>query len=221
MNPDPNESRKKVLLVGGIIFVVVTTMALFWLFGREKTYEYEVVIDPPDSVLTIDGIPAQPGTVELTEGEHTLKATRDLFEDAVVVVNTKDLSPGQEIFVVPKAVSAEAIKYLQELPDPDNISEKIGADVVTGRATAIAEKFPITNKLPLNSIDYTITYTVDDNLDISFAIALYPYAKPDNPSAKTKQLIAFKAAALNFLRENGINTETAKITYDPAEAANL
>ena len=221
MNPDPNASLKKKLLIGGVIFVVLTTMVLFWLFGKEKTYEYQVLIDPPDSVLTIDGLPAQPGTVTLTEGEHTLKATRDLFEDAVVVVNTKDLIPDQEIYVLPKAVSEEAKQYLLSLPDPNNISEKIGADVVTQRAAAIAEKFPITVKLPYNSIDYKIGYEVDESLNISFIIDLYPFAKPDNPDGRKKQLIEFKAAALDFLRQNGIDTNTAKILYNPAEAADL
>ena len=219
MNPD--NSRKKMLVIIGVTSVVIIVGIFLLLFGRTKTYEYIVLVDPPDSILTIDGTPTKPGTISLTKGEHTLKATRDLFEDAVVVVNTDNFTPGQEIFVLPTAVSPEAIAYLESLPDPQNISEKIGAAITSQRATAVNEKYPVVEKLPYNSIDFGISYSVDDDLNISFAIALYPYAKPDNPAGRKKQLTQFKNDALTFLRSNGIDTNTAKITYDPAEAADL
>lgn len=221
MNPDA--SRKKTLTLVGLalLAVVVVVGLVLLLLNKTSSEQYQVLVDPPDAVLTIDGVPAQPGTVTLTGGEHILKATRDLFEDAVVVVNTKDLIPGQEIFVIPKAVSPEALKYLEGLSDDTGISEKIGAAVVAERNAIVAEKYPITSKLPYNSLDYRVDYVAQEDLSVSFTVILYPFAKPDNPSARTKQLKEFKGAALRFLQENGVDINTAKITYDPADAANL
>ncbi len=221
---DQEKLRKKrlIALVGAVgVLLVAILLLIFYTLGPGKRIEYQILVDPSDSKLTVDGAPTKPGKVKLSVGKHTLKATRELFEDRVVVVNTKNLSPGQDIFVLPKAVSPEAIKWLEEHPDTTGITEKVGAAIVAERNQTVTKKYPIVDSLPYTSINFKIDYAIDNAFNISFTITLYPYAKPDNPDGMRQQLKEFKAQALQYLSSNGINVKSVPITYVPLEAADL
>jgi hypothetical protein len=214
-------SPKKIILIGGAAVVIVVLAFLILLLGKTRTYEYKALVAPVDSTFTIDGRPAKAGKIKLSKGRHTLKATRELFEGTTVIIDTKDLYPGQAILVLPKAVTAEAKKWLEDHPDTTGVADEIGAVQVTQRSETIDQQYPVVQNLPYTTLDYKIDYAIDDDLNISFTITLYPYAKPDDPVGRQQQLKAFKTKALGFLSGWGIHTDSVPITYVPAEAANL
>ncbi len=209
-------------IIGAVLFLAAVVVFVLWQLGKPKSYDYEVVVFPSDSTLTIDGQPAQPGQISLVEGSHTLKATRQYFDDATLVVDTNTLQPGQQIFVLPQATSPEALQWLDDHPEElGGIGEMMSATQVEQDNQTINDRYPIVNKLPYNSIDYKVDFQIAENFDIAFTITLYPYAKPGDTASRERQLKQFKAASLKFLTDNGIDTSKVPVTFIPAEAANL
>ena len=78
------------------------------------------------------------------------------------------------------------------------------------------------------SAEYTVlteneTYKVrQHNPDNSYVITLYAIInRPDQYDAYQDQLREYKQAALEYLKSQHVDIKTAKITYEPAEAADL
>lgn len=59
-------------------------------------------------------------------------------------------------------------------------------------------------------------------LNDEYVITLYPIInRPDQSNSYTSQLKEYKANALNYLSSKGVDTNSARIIYEPDEATNL
>jgi hypothetical protein len=214
------DKRLKIGLIAGGILVAL--ILVFAVVTRNGDVEVQIVAVPDDSTITIDGQPAKTGKTVLKAGEHTIKAAHQYFADYETKVNTKNLTRGQKIFLVPSSNTPEALDWLYKHPGDPQLTQEAGDAVASMVQTEIHDNYPFLDKFPYESIDYKIDYQLsDDRKTLSFTITLLPYAMKSNTAAYNQQLHDFKAEALKFLTDNGIDTSKYKITYDPPEAKDL
>jgi hypothetical protein len=213
---DQLEKKKRLLIVGGIVAAAVLTLVLLLLGGGTgKTVTVEVLVVPSDASLTINGKSAKAGNLRLTEGQHTLKATRQHFGAAVKKIDTKKIDPDQPIYLTLDGSSPEAQAYMQAHPEEQALFERaIGVEIVNNE-TAILDSYPVVNQLPYETIDFLIDYTVSEENEVLFTVTLYPVAAVPDSDEYKQQLQDYKQQALQYLQKQGVNTSKANIVFSP------
>lgn len=210
------DTRKKIIIIGGGVLLVIIVILAIFSFQRVGKVGIEIVLAPKQATLTIDGQPASAGTVYLTKGQHTLKASLEHFDDTSVTIDTNTIDPQKAIYLSPYPNSVEAFAWLQNHPEAQSERERLSGENEAQQLQEALNIHPIMKKLPYETIDYKIGYRVTDENKILFNVVLYPYAKPGDKVNYDKQIATFKEDALNFLRDNGIDTTSAEITFEPA-----
>jgi len=85
----------------------------------------------------------------------------------------------------------------------------------------------ITKKLPQNTTEYVIEYTTPDPknyTDLTYKILLKARLNkvtPERWARYQEELKKYKADALKWLKDNGVDTEKVKIEYNPPEAKDI
>lgn len=202
-----------ILTLGALIFAAIVTWNT--VVPPSNGVNVNVQALPNDSHITLDGKTINAGKTFLATGTHTFKATRQYFTDATQIVHTQDLKNNQNIYLMPSPDSEQAKQYLIDHPDIQRQREAVGGVIETQKAKQFSGDNPIVTQLPHNTIDYTISYSVDDKNNLSFNITLNPYAKPDDPVHYKQQYDDFKQEALDWLKSNNVDVTRYPITYDP------
>lgn len=210
-----SRNRKIILIVSGIVIAVLLGTLIFTQVQKIGKVQIDVVVAPSESTFTIDGQAAQPGINYVAPGKHTLKATLALFTDAVKNIDTATLPAGQKIYLVPSADSPQAVQWLIDHKQAGIEVQGAGDALTTIKNQTIVQAFPYVTKLPYESIDYRIDYSFNnDQTKIKFIVTLLPYMLTSNPGYK-QQLKDFQAEALQWFKDNNIDSTKADITYSP------
>ncbi|HSX32495.1 MAG TPA: hypothetical protein VLF43_04475, partial [Candidatus Saccharimonadales bacterium] len=77
------------------------------------------------------------------------------------------------------------------------------------------QKYPVLAQLPIDNIDYTVDYTVDEQKNVSFQVTLSSAGTKPGSSLYIEQLKTFKAEALDWLQKQGVDTAKEKISITP------
>jgi hypothetical protein len=212
-------SSKKILR-----FVAVLFMLAILIIGWQVAIYYrhrgltsvKVAVVPDDSHLTVDGRATKQGTLYLSPGSHKLVASRPLFENDVKNINTADVSPQQTIYLLPTPNSAEAKAWLAQHPEIQREREAAGGAEAQRVQQLLIKKYPITSKLPHETLHYKIDYSLGSNQELSLVITTFGIInRPSEYPQYVEQTKEYKQEALDFLKLNGVNPSTYPITYVP------
>ncbi len=212
-----NSKKSRVILAiftGLVILLVAWQISLF--YQHRGLTRVNILVLPTDSKLMVDGQVKKPGTYYLTPGSHNLVASRQYFDNDVKDINTTNISPGDVIYMLPRVNSAEAKKWLLEHPEVQKQREAAGGAEAERTREILIKKYPVINKLPQENLHYKVDYSISADNKLEFTITLYAIInKPSQFEEYQKQLRDYKNEALKYLKDNGINTEGAKITFVP------
>jgi hypothetical protein len=202
------------LLIGALLLFGVWSTALF--ISRRGLDKIEVQAIPSDSQIYVDGKAVSAGTLYVSPGKHTLEATREYFTKHTKTINTGAVQHGSIIYLLPEPNSPKADQWLAEHPEEARTRESIVADITTKSQTDLLRKYPILSKLPVYNSHYRIDYDLTETSQLSFSITLYAIINgPADRDRYLYQLQQYKAEALKFLIDNGINVDEAKIDFTP------
>lgn len=204
-----------------IAFIVLFAGLLGWgsinYIRHHGQTKIKLIAVPHDASVTIDGVPSKEGIIYLKQGSHTLTAKRQYFEDTSKTVNTQDLKNGQIIYLLPPAVSAEALSYLKAHPDIQREREAGGGAEDQEIQSQVTKKYPFISQLPYSNSHFRVDYALGpNNKDISLTITIYAIINgPRDYPRYQQQLQQFKGEALEYLRSINIDPSSYKITYTP------
>lgn len=118
--------------------------------------------------------------------------------------------------------------YLLSNSSPDTTKKESGdTEHTTYEAESEGSKFNVPTDVDQSSIKNYELVTENEQfkirkLDNKYVVTLYPIVnRPDQSSYYNDQLREYKQKALDYLREKGVNTETAEIIYEPDTAKDL
>jgi hypothetical protein len=206
------KKNKLVWLISTVIVLLIfwSGVILFQHWGKVKA---NIQVLPADSTITLDGDEIKSGTVYLSPGIHTFSASRQYFDRVTKQIDTKNINSAP-IYLMPIPNSENARGWLSEHPDVQRQREAQGGTESNSTQEKLTKNNSVLDKLPVDTLDYRIDYSVDSNDNISFTITLYAVNK--NPQQYTQQLQQFKAEALQFLKSNGVSPSNYSIKYIPS-----
>lgn len=159
------------------VTAVATLMAILFIWttvilvGRIGKLPVVVSVVPSNATISLNGDSLSNGTQWITPGEYTVTAARDGFTPIKQqVIVTQDKTDNIiAVSLVPKSKDAKewAAHHQNEYKD----NEKYGALQARAEGEYIADKNPITKKLPFKDPYYTIGYTVVDNKAITLTVS--------------------------------------------------
>lgn len=202
-------------IVGGALLVILL-IALFW--QPPGTTRVTLTALPEDSTVTLDGKTVSQGRHDLPKGEHTITASRELFDDVTIQVHTDNLENGQIIYLLPLANSPEALQWLRDHPEVQAKREAAGGATSDQNNQRSIANNPIINKLPYEAINFKVDYKSEKNNSLALVITLFPYSDAvTEPTQYKEQLMDYKAEATAFLKENNVDTTKMPITWLPED----
>lgn len=211
--------NKKIVIAGGAVVLGIVALLIALSIPRVGKVRVNVETLPNDSTVTVDGVKVKGnGSIYVTPGKHTLKASRQYFTTVTVKFDTEDPNLDDPIYLMPGAESDEAIAYLVQNPELAAAREAMGGDKANREQTEFSDKYPVTDKLPYQTYDYKIGYLVNDDGTVTYDIELYPVAVTPGTELYRQQLEDFLGQALNWLRGQGVDTTKAKINVSPDPA---
>lgn len=213
-----DETKKRWRKLALVLFILV--MVLFgWSMSLYLQHRGKVKVTiqtlPADSRLSLDNKKIKAGTIYLKPGSHTLAASRQYFDTTKRQINTDDIDPSKVIYVLPAANSEQARAWLAQHPGVQQQREAQGGIESAEVQTDLTKTNSIVDQLPVDTLDYRIDYSVNAKSEPEFTITLYAVNK--SPSMYQQQLRQFKAEALQFLVDNGVNPDKYKIVYEPTD----
>jgi hypothetical protein len=215
-NYQNTNSKRKWLVIVSIIFFLVVGFWLFESFIHRGLVKTTIVLLPEDSSLTIDGKPSKSGSIYLKSGKHTLVASREYFDSDVKKINTDDIVSSEKIYLLPKAESSQAKKWLIDHPDVQQEREVAGGSDEARNQRLISKNYPIISQLPYENEHFKIDYSFSSDGKPNFTITLYGILnKPDQYPEYLRQLKQYKQEALAYLSKNKVAPSDYKITYLP------
>lgn len=197
-----------------IIAVVVWQIAVY--VGHRGMVGVNIQAVPSDSTLKIDGQPSRLGRVYLKVGTHKLLASRQYFDDDIKTINTSDITKGEIIYMLPAPNSAQAKFYLLEHPDIQKQREAAGGVEAQRIQALLLKKYPVIAKLPHETLDFKVDYSLDPTQKLSLVITTYAIINgPSDYRQYLSQTKQFRQEALDFLKKNGVEANTYPISYIP------
>jgi hypothetical protein len=208
-----NNRRRKLLIITGVsVLVLFVAFGLFSALQHRGEIKVRLVVAPKDSSLTLNGQPTKSGTLYLKPGVYTVKASRQYFTDVTEKIDTRELGPEPSIYLLPGADTPEALKWLEDHPEDEELREAIGASRAIQESQDTLKKYPVVEKLPYKTLDYKIDYSlVNDELQLQ--ISLYPIATTPGSALYDQQVEEFKQKALTYLKSQGVDLANTKIEY--------
>lgn len=201
----------KKLFFGIIVFLIVGILALAaYLLFAPGNGALEVFVLPSDAKYTISGKSYEGSqTIKLKSGTYKIKFERNLFISQEVEVKV----------IKEKQEKVEAVLDLR--PDINKIYDTLSPnekDIVDGfqqqyasyEGDKLVEYNPIVGELPYVADDFRVDYgfyNSQDPYDITLEITIFRESLNGNNEADIKR------SALSWLKENGINTDNAKIKW--------
>jgi hypothetical protein len=202
--------NRKILVIGGILILLAI---VGFLMVSASGIWVNVVALPKDSKIELDGRPIKAGRVKLAPGKHVFKASRQYFDAVQKSIDTNALDTKKTVYLLPKPSSQEAIKWLNDHPEVQQEREAAGGEEAIIQQQSLLSQYPFIAKLPYETLDYKIDYSVNEAGKISFIVTLYPFADPASPEYGP-QVDKEKQAAKNYLSSYGVDTEKVPISYN-------
>ncbi len=211
----PDYRNRRILAVGGVVLVIIALLAWYFTAGSGAKLKTEIFVVPSDTKVTMDGKPIETGPVTIRKGKHIFKATRQYFGDVTKNVDTATLTGSKTIYLALAPNDPRGEAYLDAHPEERDRYERVSGAAFSALQDKLVNDFPITTKLPYQTIDYKIDYDVTkDKQDITFLVKIFmPNALRPGTDPYNKELLRLKNEALNYLKKNGVDTEKAKITF--------
>lgn len=211
------EKRRILLIVGSVLLFLGILALLIYALGPGQKKTIEIFVVPTDSKVTIDGQPVAAGEIRLRSGTYTFSASRQYFESVTKKINLDDLGPGKKIvYLALYPNSPEGQAYLDSHPDELALYERVAGAEFSALQSKILEQYPVTRELPHQTLDYKIDYDITKDREIVFLITFYPPLALGAGSEPYKEFLLYqKKQALDYLKDNGVNTSKVKITYSP------
>ncbi|HSX31882.1 MAG TPA: PEGA domain-containing protein, partial [Candidatus Saccharimonadales bacterium] len=100
-----------------IVLVGIVVLGIVWFFAlmisRSGKQPIDIIVSPADAKITINGNGVNSGTVYVSKGKHTVKATRQHFADVTKEIDTTNLQEDNKVYLVLQSTDAEGDKYIQ------------------------------------------------------------------------------------------------------------
>jgi len=207
------QQKRLLLIAGGVLAGIVLLISIFSVAsGRNITLT--IVTAPDDASLTLDGKHIKAGKVSMHRGKHTLVAARQFFDKTTKTFDTANIGADRTIYIMPAPNSPSALDFLKNHPQIQMQRESVGSADAAQSQAIISDKYPIIDKLPYATLDFRIDYQLDGNDNFSLTVTTYPIAiQSDNPSEYATQINRYKGEALDFLRNNSVDTSSVPIIY--------
>jgi hypothetical protein len=201
-----------VVIVG--FFGLIIFMLLFSFRHTNQTV-YNIVLVPKDSTLTIDSKATKPGITYIKNGVRKISASRKYFTTTSKTINTNDLKAESKIYIILQPNSEEGRKWVAAHPEWQQQIEGEAGVKFDEQQTRITKNFPVINKLPHETGYYRIDYSLEYNGTPSYQVTLYIVSSQKfEPDTYTREYEANKTRALNFLQENGVDTNKSTISFE-------
>lgn len=212
-----SNNKKKLILITivGLFFA----LSIFLLTTLLPTGGKQVVLValPKDSAVSIDGKITKSDSVTLSEGNHTLRATRQYFKDYQVDISYDDIKNGDTIYLLPEPNTPQAFQLLANDRELQEQREAAGGAESARIQKILLTNYPIISELPYENSHFKIGYKLEDTSNVVFTIALYGIINsPSQYDAYQQQLKQYKLEAINFLKANAVNTDKEKLEFTPA-----
>jgi hypothetical protein len=209
--------RNKILLIAGLI-LFVGFIFLLWFFqvGPGQKVTIDVFVVPSDAKVTVDGQPSSSTKVTLSKGTHTFKATRQYFETVTQEVDTNNVGASNTVYLALYPNSPEGEAFLAAHPDEQLRYERVSGAEFSALQEKLLDEYPVTTKLPYQTIDFKIDYDVTKKKDVMFMVTFFPpEAVTPGSDLYKKELLRSKASALEYLESQGVDVDSVEITYTP------
>lgn len=206
--------RKLLYILAGIVVLGLAWMVIL-AFSRAGKVPVTIAVSPADSKITINGKTGKAGTLYLSKGKHTFKATHRYFSDYTKTVDTSTLEKNATIYLLPAPNGPEADAYLSSHPEDVQIRAIAGGKEYTDAVEKTHADYPVISKLPIDAIDYTIDYSVDEQKNVVFEVTLIPVAATPGTDLYIAQLRDYKKQALEWLKNEGVDIAKANISITP------
>jgi hypothetical protein len=207
---------KRRIIIGAILLIAVLMIwNMVLIISRQGLDKIVVQAIPSDATITLDNKTVGTGTIYVSPGKHTLTASRQYFSAVTKKFNTHKQGD-EKIYLLLDPQSQEGIDWLNKHPQEQQLRETILSDQVSEQQQTLQNKYPILDKLPVDNSHYRIDYSQSSDNSIEYNVTLY--ALINGPSDRTRylqQLKQYKAEALKFLQDNGVDISTASITFTP------
>lgn len=208
------DKRFIALCATAIVVVLVVIWGVSALQHRGKT-GYNLVVLPNDSTVTLDGKKIKPGKIYVTAGKHKLVAERELFDTVTLDFEAPKLSNKENINLLPKATSLQALKWLQDHQAIAEAREEILGKESAKDQKRISDQYPYLSQLPHETLNFRVDYQQTDG-GPTFQVKLFAILnRPSDFPQYQQDLQTYKKEALDYMKSIGINTDGATIQYTP------
>ncbi|HEV7454146.1 MAG TPA: hypothetical protein VGO07_02700 [Candidatus Saccharimonadales bacterium] len=198
--------RQKLAIVVVAVIVLVITVVLLVIppIQHRGKLAVHVFVLPKDSTLTLDGKKVRDGTVYMSSGKHTLKASRQYFDSVSKDIDTAKIDLKQPIYMMPRPTSKLALDWLGNHPDEQQKREAAASFEVDKQQSELA-KNPLIDKLPYTAagIEYIIDYDAETASDGSVTVTII--IKANTSDAQN--------SALQWIRDQGVDPNTLRISF--------
>lgn len=196
--------RNQLLLVVAIVgigFIGIVVYSIYTTISRTGKESVKVYIVPEDAQVTANGQKINSGTAYLEAGKYTIEGKKDGFENYKEEVTIG--SPNNEIIdVALPAVSDSAKEWAKKNQKLYLEREGRGGERARERGDEFHKLNPITTKLPVSNVLYTISYTMDPT-DFSGNSIILQVTAP----------AGYREGVLNKIRDLGYDPTNFKINF--------
>lgn len=213
----PEHQNRRLLIIGIVLLFGIAFLVWYFTSGGGAKIKTEIYVAPSDSTVTMDGKPIKAGPVSIKKGKHTFTASRQYFESVTKNIDTASLTGTKTIYLGLRPNDPRGQAFLDAHPEEMMRYERISGAEFSALQDKLMKDYPITTQLPYQTVDYKIDYDVSkDKQDIVFLVKFFmPNALTPGSNLYNKELLRLKAEALKYLKDNGVDTNKAKITFTP------
>jgi hypothetical protein len=212
---DPKQTNRKRLVIIIAIISAILFLVLSIILTAKEEVAIEVFVVPSDSQVTMDGKPINAGQISVSPGEHKFAATRQHFGSVEKEINTRELD-SRTVYLALYPNTPEGEAFLESNPDERLRYERISGAEFSALQNKLLSDYPITTKLPYQTLDYKIDYDVTKEKEVVFLVNFYiPQALTPGSEAYKQELQRLKTEVISYLESEGVDTSKTKIEYSP------
>lgn len=210
-------NRKQIVILVTALIAVLFIWNLALFLSRQGLDKVVVKAIPSDATITLDNRSVSAGTIYVSPGNHILTASRQYFSPVTKKFDSKK-QQNNTVYLLLDPQSQAGIDWLNRHPEEQRLRETILADQLAQQQQNLRQKFPVLDKLPVDNSHFRIDYALaDNNNSVTYNVTLYALINgPSDRERYLQQLQQYKAEALRFLQDNGVNIDTASISFTPS-----
>jgi len=212
---ETNAQARRWLILTAVLAIAFIGWGVYGSIRHHGLIKVDVLVVPDDSTLKLDGRKIKAGSVYLQPGEHKLVASRQLFDDDIVTIDTGEITKNDKIYLLPKAVGAAAKQWLADHPKVQAERESAGGAEAAREHDLLLKKYPFLADLPHENSHYKVDYGVDANNKLSLQVTLYGILNgPDDYARYQNELKQNKAEAQAYLKKQRV-PDSVPVSFTP------